>query len=100
MTETYSNALQGYTFPGSKNTNEQRMDAVVNYMLLGTLSKASEACGIPLTTLYDWKKTEWWEPLAVEARNEKEDEHHAALILSFRNYDGMSVNLAVPKVAR
>jgi hypothetical protein len=76
--ETYSSALQGYTFAGSKYTNEQRIDAVVNYMVLGTLSKASEACGIPLTTLYDWKKTEWWEPLAVEARNEKEDEHHAA----------------------
>jgi hypothetical protein len=76
--ETYSNALQGYTFPGSKYTNEQRIDAVVNYMILGTLSKASEACGIPLTTLYDWKQTEWWEPLAEEARNEKEDEHHAA----------------------
>jgi hypothetical protein len=78
MTEPYSSALQGYIFAGSKYTNEQRIKAVANYMILGTLSKASEACGIPLTTLYDWKKTEWWEPLAVEARNEKEDEHHAA----------------------
>ncbi len=76
--EAVSTALQGYTFAGSKYSNEQRIEAVANYMILGTLSKASEACGIPLTTLYDWKKTEWWEPLAVEARNEKEDEHHAA----------------------
>ena len=76
--ETYSKVLQGYTFAGSKYSNEQRIEAVANYMILGTLSKASEACGIPLTTLYDWKKTEWWEPLAVETRNEKEDEHHAA----------------------
>jgi hypothetical protein len=75
---THSTALQGYKFAGSTYTNEQRIKAVVNYMILGTLSKTSEACGIPLTTLYDWKKTEWWGPLAVEARNEKEDEHHAA----------------------
>jgi hypothetical protein len=74
----YGGKVKGYTFAGSPYTNEQRIDAVVNYMILGTLSKTSEACGIPLTTLYDWKKTEWWEPLAVEARNEKEDEHHAA----------------------
>ena len=49
---TLSNALQGYTFAGSKYTNEQRIEAVANYMILGTLSKTSEACGIPLATLY------------------------------------------------
>jgi len=77
MTETYSTALQEYNFAGSKYTNEQRIEAVVNYMVQGTLSKASESCGIPLTTLYDWKQTEWWEALAEEVRSQKEEEHHA-----------------------
>ncbi len=49
----------------------------MNYMVQGTLTKASEICGIPLTTLYDWKQTEWWDALAEEVRSQKEEEHHA-----------------------
>ena len=75
--ENYSHALQGHTFGGSKYSNEQRIEAVVNYMVQGTLAGASKACGIPLTTLYDWKQTEWWESLAEEVRSQKEEEHHA-----------------------
>ena len=77
MTETYSTALQKCNFAGNKYTNEQRIEAVVNYMVQGTLSKASEICRIPLTTLYDWKQTEWWDALAEEVRSQKEEEHHA-----------------------
>ncbi len=75
---TTSLALAGYNFQGSKYSNEQRIEAVVNYMVHGTLTKASEACSIPLTTLHDWKQTEWWEQLTEEVRNEKEDEFRAA----------------------
>jgi hypothetical protein len=77
-TETYSTALQGYQFTGSQYSNEQRIEAVTHYMIMGTLARASRACDIPLTTLHDWKKTEWWGALAESIRNEKEDEHHAA----------------------
>ncbi len=76
--ETYSNALQGYQFTGSQYSNEQRIEAVTHYLIMGALARASRACDIPLTTLHDWKKTEWWGALAESIRSEKEDEHHAA----------------------
>jgi hypothetical protein len=46
-------------------------------MVYGSLAKTSKACRIPLTTLYDWKQSEWWVPLTDEVRNEKEDEFRA-----------------------
>jgi hypothetical protein len=54
-TLTHSHALQGYVFPGSKYSNQQRIEAMVFFMVHGSLTKTAEACGIPLTTLYDWK---------------------------------------------
>jgi hypothetical protein len=79
MTEsvTHSNALQSYTFPGSKYSNPQRIEAAVTYMVHGSLAKTSKAFRIPITTLYDWKKSEWWVPLTDEVRHEKEDEFRA-----------------------
>jgi len=41
MTETYSTALQKCNFAGSKYTNEQRIEAVVNYMDRGLAEKAA-----------------------------------------------------------
>ena len=63
MTETYIRVLRHQTFPGSKYDNQRRMEAAVNYMVTGSLTKAAKACGIPLTTLFDWKKTDWWQEL-------------------------------------
>lgn len=79
MTEsvTHSHALQGYTFPGSKYSNQQRIEAAVYYMVHGSLTKTAKACGIPLTTLYDWKQSDWWPLLTEQVRSEKEHEFQA-----------------------
>lgn len=73
----HSNALQGYTFPGSNYSNQQRIEAVVYFMVHGSLTKTSKACGIPLTTLFDWKQSEWWPELSEQIRSEKEHEFQA-----------------------
>jgi hypothetical protein len=75
----HSIVLQGHTFPGSKYSNQQRIEAVVYYMVHGSLTKTSKACGIPLTTLHDWKQTEWWPELSEQVRREKESEFQAGL---------------------
>ena len=76
-TETYLTALQHHTFPGSKYGNQQRMEAAVNYMVTGSLTKTAKACDIPLTTLFDWKQSDWWYELSEWIRSEKEDEFRA-----------------------
>jgi len=74
---THSHALQGYTFQGSKYSNQQRIEAAVYYMVHGSLTKTAKECGIPLTTLYDWKQSPWWPELSEQVRSEKEAEFQA-----------------------
>ena len=73
----YSLALKGHTFRGSQYDNQQRIEAAVHYMVHGSLTKTAKACSIPLTTLYDWKKSEWWPSLTETIRSEKEHEFQA-----------------------
>jgi len=75
--KTYMPALAGYTFPGSKYSNQKRIEAAVHYMVYGSLTKTAKSCGIPLTTLYDWKQSEWWTELSEQVRIEKEAEFQA-----------------------
>ena len=75
--KTYMTALTGHTFPGSKYDNQQRIEAAAYYMVHGSLTKTAKACGIPLTTLYDWKQSEWWPELSEQVRIEKEAEFQA-----------------------
>ena len=77
MTETHMIALEGCDFSGSKYGNQERYQAVVAYLVNGTLTGASKSCGVPVTTIYDWKQTEWWDALTEQVRNEKEDEFRA-----------------------
>jgi hypothetical protein len=70
-------ALTGYSFQGSKYDNQQRIEAVVHYMVHGSLTKTAKACSIPLTTLHDWTKCEWWPLLIEQVRSEKEVEFQA-----------------------
>jgi hypothetical protein len=76
-TKTYCLALEGHTFRGSQYDNQQRIEAAVHYMVHGSLTKTAKACSIPLTTLYDWKQSEWWPPLTEQIRSEKEAEFQA-----------------------
>ncbi len=64
---------------GSKYTDQARRAAAVSYAVLGNMQQVSRSLRIPPSTLYDWCKSDWWEPLCVAVRDEKEDEIVAGL---------------------
>jgi hypothetical protein len=74
---TYSRALSGCSFAGSKYGAQERILVVAAYLIHGSVTKASETTGIPKTTIRDWQNTEWWAPLSDEVRAEKENEFRA-----------------------
>ncbi|EFP65996.1 hypothetical protein HMPREF1004_02221 [Ralstonia pickettii] len=43
------------------------------------MRRTAEATGIPVRTLYDWQKTDWWETLVAQVRTEMEGEIDATL---------------------
>ena len=56
---------------GSKYSDNERRQAVVEYCVHGVMSKVSECTDIPETTLATWKnKSDWWDDLVVEVRSE------------------------------
>ncbi len=55
---------------GSKYTDEDRRRAVVEYCTIGNMTKVASSMNIPRTTLSTWLKTEWWDELVVEVRQE------------------------------
>lgn len=59
---------------GSKYTDQQRREAVVEYGIHGNMTKVAEVTGIPETTLAGWKNnSDWWVSLLAEARIEISD---------------------------
>ncbi len=59
---------------GSKYTDEQRREAVVEYGIHGNMTKVAEVTGIPDSTLSHWKQhSDWWDTLLGELRNEISD---------------------------
>jgi len=56
---------------GSFYTDEQRREAVAQYVVLGNWRKVAEATGIPQRTLGDWSKQPWFYTLIAEVRAEK-----------------------------
>ena len=62
---------------GSKYTDEQRMNAVVMYAVMGTGSAVSKNTGIPIRTINEWRNTEWFNTSLAEVRHEKQDEYIA-----------------------
>lgn len=60
--------------PHSKYTPEQKMYAVVAYMVTGSSIKAEKMTGIDASTIRWWKtKSEWWDKALAEARRTKQD---------------------------
>ncbi len=56
---------------GSKYSDDDRRQAVVEYYVHGVMSKVSEVTGIPETTLATWKnKTDWWDSVVAEVSSE------------------------------
>lgn len=62
---------------GSKYTDEERMNAVVMYAVMGTASSVSRETGISEQTLCGWRKTDWWAEGLEEVRSANADEHIA-----------------------
>ena len=62
---------------GSKYSNEDRARAVYTFISTGTLKRTALATNIPLPTLYDWNKIEWWAEIATRVHEEKHDEYNA-----------------------
>ena len=56
---------------GSHYSEEQRREAVAQYVVLGNWRKVAEATGIPQRTLGDWSKQPWFHTLIAEVRAEK-----------------------------
>ena len=64
---------------GSGYSSDDRRMAVIRYVLRGSVRRTAEATGIPVRTLYDWQKTDWWETLVAQVRTEMEGELDANL---------------------
>jgi hypothetical protein len=74
---THSHVLQGYSFRGTKYGVQERVGAVVAFMVHGSIRRTAEAVNLPASTLRDWKNQEWWADLYAEVRAEKESEFQA-----------------------
>lgn len=52
-------------------SDEKRVEAVNAFLILGSMQKVSEATGIPVDTLRDWRKFKpWWKELEQVLREE------------------------------
>ena len=61
-------------------SDQDKRQAVISYMVHGTLRAASEDVGMPFETLRDWKKTEWWLDMVHQCRDDVEDKIEADLV--------------------
>ena len=77
-TET-SPPKQGLVPTGSKYTDEDRRQAVVLYLTLGTNIAVAKEIGCDDSTISRWRESEWWEQEAQKVAEEIEDEYRAKL---------------------
>jgi hypothetical protein len=71
MAASAASVRQGFNVelvPGSQYTNEDRRNAVATYMAHGSLTRTAELCSVPVSTLKDWMRSDWWDAVAVEIR--------------------------------
>jgi len=60
---------------GSNYTPEQKVNAVMTYVMTGTIKKSAKIIGMPQQTLDKWKnKAVWWDDTVRECRKKKQDE--------------------------
>lgn len=74
---SHSKALSKYNFRGTKYGVQERVGAVVAFMVHGSIRRTAEAVNLPASTLRDWKNQQWWTDLCAEVRAEKESEFQA-----------------------
>jgi len=59
----------------STYTPEQKVNAVMTFVLTGTIKKSAKILGMPQQTLNEWKnKAVWWDDTVAECRKKKQDE--------------------------
>ena len=58
---------------GSYYVDNDRYRAVTEFMVTGSIKKTSENLNIPVRTLYDWAKEEWWQTELEKLRIENKD---------------------------
>lgn len=64
----------------SKYPAEEKMKAVMAYVVAGDSRKASKICGIPDATIRWWKASaDWWPAALAKCQKEKNDEVDAAM---------------------
>ena len=52
-------------------SDNQKMEAVQSYLLLGNLAMTGRILGIPEITLRVWKRTDWWATLVAEIKSQE-----------------------------
>lgn len=52
-------------------SDNQKMEAVQSYLLLGNLAMTGRILGIPEITLRVWKRTEWWKDAVAEIKSQE-----------------------------
>lgn len=57
--------------PHARWSDNQKIEAVTTYLILGVLTQVSRTLGIPIDTLNRWKATSWWKDLELELRNQE-----------------------------
>ena len=67
------------TKQGSKYSDEDRRQVVIEYFITGSMTKVAKSTGIPRRTLNDWKNTDWWDEVVALVRHEKNQELDANL---------------------
>lgn len=66
--------------PRSKYPAEEKMKAVMAYVVAGDSRKASKICGVPDATIRWWKASaDWWPAALMKCQKEKNDEVDAAM---------------------
>lgn len=61
-------------------SDEVRVEAVTAYIAMGKMPKVSLATGVPLNTLWAWKKySNWWSDLEKTIRGEQNNEYSAVI---------------------
>ena len=70
---------QGLVPTGSKYTDEDRRQAVVLYLTLGTNIAVAKEIGCDDSTISRWRETDWWQQEQQKVAAEIEDEFRAKL---------------------
>ena len=57
-------------FKKARWTDNQKLEAVASYVMLGNLTETALATSVPRDTLKAWKTTDWWRDLQLQIRDE------------------------------